>query len=148
MKKRTVGFEIRTLDNMLMRWLFAVRAQKGSDDFTVMQGWIVGFVYGNKGRDIFQKDIEQEYSISRSTATGILQLMEKKGLLRREPVGYDARLKKLVLTEKAVRLHMDTIKDIDLLEKRLVAGIEKEEMDIFFRVIDKMRENIKDDDMR
>ena len=49
---------------------------------------------------VFQRDVERAFSLSRSTATGILQLMEKNGFLLREPVAYDARLKKLVLTPR------------------------------------------------
>ena len=43
---------------------------------------------------MFQRDVEQVFSLSRSTATGILQQLEEKGLLRRESVPSDARLKK------------------------------------------------------
>ena len=35
---------------------------------------------------MFQRDVEAEFNIRRSTATGILQLMEKNGFLLREPV--------------------------------------------------------------
>ena len=38
--------------------------------------------------------------MARSTVTGVVKLMERKGLIRRESVSSDARLKKLVLTEK------------------------------------------------
>lgn len=44
-------------------------------------------------RIIFQKDLETEFCIGRSTVTNILNLMEKKGFVRRESVSYDARLK-------------------------------------------------------
>ena len=52
---------------------------------------------------VFQRDVESAFSLSRSTATGILQLMEKNDLIRRESVASDARLKSLIPTEKAVR---------------------------------------------
>ena len=51
--------------------------------------------------DIYQKDVEKEFQIRRSTATGTLQILEKNGFIRREPVKQDARLKKLVPTDKA-----------------------------------------------
>lgn len=40
---------------------------------------------------VFQKDIESVFGLSRSTATGILQLLEKNGIIRRESVESDAR---------------------------------------------------------
>lgn len=53
---------------------------------------------------VFQRDVESAFSLSRSTATGILQLMEKNGLILRESVASDARLKNLIPTEKAAKL--------------------------------------------
>ncbi len=38
----------------------------------------------NEGKEIFQKDIEAEFNIRRSTATGILKLMEKNGFINRQ----------------------------------------------------------------
>ena len=53
---------------------------------------------------VFQRDIEQVFGMSRSTATGILQQLEKKDIIRRESVSTDARLKSLVPTERAAEL--------------------------------------------
>ena len=51
-------------------------------------------------RDVYQKDIEEEFQIRKSTATGILKLMEKHGFIRRESAQQDARLKRIVPTKK------------------------------------------------
>ena len=40
---------------------------------------------------VFQRDVEGAFGLSRSTATGILQLMEKNGLILRESAANDAR---------------------------------------------------------
>ena len=61
--------------------------------------------YNNRDRDIFQKDVETEFSIGRSTVTNILKLMEKKGYIRREAVPQDGRLKRLVLLDKGMALN-------------------------------------------
>lgn len=53
---------------------------------------------------VFQRDVESAFGMSRSTATGILQLMEKNDLILRESVASDARLKSLIPTEKAAHL--------------------------------------------
>ena len=63
-----------------------------------MQGWIIGYLYQNRDKEVFQRDIQEQFSIRRSTVTGILQLMEKNGLITRSSVERDARLKKLELT--------------------------------------------------
>ena len=144
-KKRKIGHELRTLDNMMSRNLMAAVRERGLDELTAMHGWILGYLCRNeeKGIDIFQKDIEAEFKICRSTVTNILQLMEKKGFIRRESVPYDARLKKLVLTDTGRELHEKTKDTIDILEEQTVAGIAKEDLDIFYRVIDQIKSNVK-----
>ena len=52
-------------------------------------------------QDVYQKDIEEEFGIRASSATGLLQALELQGLIRREPVSLDGRLKKIILTDKA-----------------------------------------------
>ena len=94
-KKRKIGHELRTLDNILSRNLMAAARERGVDELTAMHGWILGYLCRNEHKDIFQKDIEAEFKICRSTVTNILKLMEKKGYIKRESVPYDARLKKL-----------------------------------------------------
>ena len=50
------------------------------------------------------KCIEKEFDITRSTASKNVDLLVENGYILREPVDYDARLKKLVLTEKSLSL--------------------------------------------
>lgn len=142
MDNRHVGPEVKRLGNEIHSTIDAYRAEAG-DDLTMMQSWIIGFLYDEQEREIFQKDIEAKFSIARSTATGILQLMEKKGYIVRQTVEKDARMKRLTLTEKGLRQRKNTIHNIQRLEVRLKDGISEEDLDTFFRVIQKMRNNIE-----
>lgn len=55
-----------------------------SDELTAMQKHVLKFILlETLHSDIYQKDIEEEFQIRKSTATGILQLMEKKGFIYR-----------------------------------------------------------------
>ena len=40
-----LGFEIRTLDNMLRRNFISSVKESGLDEVTVMHGWIIGYLY-------------------------------------------------------------------------------------------------------
>ena len=142
-RKRKIGHELRTLDNMMSRNLMTAVRERGLDELTAMHGWILGYLCRNEGKDIFQKDIEAEFKIGRSTVTNILQLMEKKGYIRRESVPYDARLKKLVLTDTGRELHLKTKDTIDILEAQTTEGISKEDLETFYRVIDQLKNNVK-----
>lgn len=93
-KGNRVGFTIRRLDHVLRRNLEMRVKEEGIDEITLMHGWIIRYLYENRNQDIFQKDIEKNFSIGRSTVTGIIQILEKKGFISREFVAHDARLKK------------------------------------------------------
>lgn len=144
MKRREerIGFEIRRLDHMLGRNMQAHVRAAGIDEVTLMHGWIIRYLYTNQDKDVFQKDIEQYFSIGRSTVTNIIQLMERKGYIARESVKHDARLKKVVLTEKGIR-NQEMLEDlVESLDTRLVDGITDEELYVFYLVIEKLKRNL------
>ena len=70
--------------------------------------------------------------------------MEKNGLIRRQPVPYDNRLKQIVLTEKALQYHDQVVKDLTALEETLTKGIAEEDLEVFFTVIEKMMDNLSE----
>lgn len=138
-----IGVEISKTSNMLKRSCKKSDVVRRVDDVTGKNGWIIGFLAENQDREIFQKDIEQYFSIRRSTVSGIIQLMEKKGFIIRESVDYDARLKKLVLTDRAKELHANMMKDLEDNEIKLKHNISQEELATFFSVLEKIRSNIE-----
>lgn len=132
------------LDNMLTKNLTSHVTAAGIDEITLMHGWIMRYLYENRMHDIFQKDIERNFSIGRSTVTSIIQLLEKKGYVKREFVEHDARLKKVTLTEKGVKNHESIEALIAKLDAVLGKDIDEEELEIFFRVTGKIKENLKE----
>ena len=99
------------------------------DDLTIMQKHILKFILlETMQKDLYQKDIEEEFQIRKSTVTGYVQLMEKNGYLTRESVKGDARKKRLVPTEKAEGLRQAILEDIKLSEKRMEKGIPEEDV--------------------
>ena len=138
--KRHVGGEIHRVSHLFKRML----DDGMPPEMTGVQGHIIGFLCFNAQHEVFQRDIEAEFGIRRSTATGILQLMEKNGFLCREPVEYDARLKKLVLTPKALALHECITARIQDVEARATQGVDPGRLEIFFSVLDQVRENLEE----
>ena len=68
MEGRTpIGFEIRSLYNLIMRTIEKVFDGKEADGITATNGWIIGFLAANPDREIYQRDLEAEFSITRST---------------------------------------------------------------------------------
>ena len=57
-----------------------------------------------QNKSIYQKDIEHEFNIRKSTATNVLRLMEEKDLITKKVDQHDTRFKAIILTEKAIKL--------------------------------------------
>ena len=131
---------VSKLSNKLRRKLDMLSSRK---EFSGSQGRTLHFLLAQT-EDVFQKDIEEEYSIRPSTATELLKQMEAKGLIRREPVVYDNRLKKIVLTDKALMYKQQVVEDLTSLEETLTKGISEEDMEDFFEVIEKMMDNLSE----
>ena len=141
---RSVKKEFMSLSNLIRREMDASRLKRGLP-VTAMHGFIIGYLHKNSGRDVFQKDIEEAFSYRRSTASTVLGLMEEKGLIERVGVPYDARLKKLVLTEKALEIVAAHEEDSAEVDARMVRGIPDEELEKFFSVLDKIIDNLKEE---
>ena len=139
--QRQLGFEIRTLNNCVKRFFQATKPPELQQS-TGVHGWAIKYFYENRNKDIFQRDFEERFSIRRSTATNMLKLMEKNGIITRESVDCDARLKKIVLTEKAVAIHKKAVKNIEMIESTLKNGITDEELASFYKVADKIKLNL------
>ena len=93
------------MDNLIFRKINQFARENDVEQATPMHGWIIGYLYRHRDTPVFQRDIEREFSITRSTVTNILQLMERKGYIERRSVPQDARLKQLVLTEEGICFH-------------------------------------------
>lgn len=142
---RHLGLEVHRLEKLMARQRGYSAAHQDADRQTGMHGYLLRYLYENQERDVFQRDIEKAFSISRSSVTVTLQLMEKNGLIRRESVVQDARLKRIVLTQKARDLHRQIEADILAFESNLARGISEEEQEVFLRVAKKMQENLRED---
>lgn len=141
-EKRTIGLEIRALNNLIKRYVHSTKPLE-LDCSTGVHGWALRFFYENRDKDIFQRDFEERFSIRRSTATNMLKLMEANGLIVRQNVEHDARLKKIVLTDKAIEIHKKIGKHIEITEKLLSKGISEEELAVFYDIIDKVKANLE-----
>ncbi|PLS31194.1 MarR family transcriptional regulator [Bifidobacterium margollesii] len=141
MDKRILSFELRALCKSIDRYL-GESMPKSAADATGGNAHIIMFLARNRQRDIYQHSIEQKFCITRSTASRVLTLMEKKGLIIRESVPHDARLKKIVLTAKADSIVADLKANGDDMERRLIAGFSENEEAALYDYVRRLRENI------
>lgn len=137
-----LGFRIRSLWQQIKRLMNRHLTENDGYGLTGMQFAIVSFIAKESTeRDVFQKDLEQKFDIRKSTVTGILNTMERDGLLLRETVPYDARLRKMILTDKALQAKKNSEQVIDTVENQLSKGLTEEEIATFLTILEKISKN-------
>lgn len=141
--KKHLGLEIKVLSNLLKRKVHCFLPQINAQ-LTDSERQMIGFLYHNKDKDIFQKDVELKFVIRRSTASRMLKSLEEKNFITREPVEGDARLKKICLTPMAQTMQENVLEGLDDFEDLLSRGISDEEMYTFFAVTEKIKKNLED----
>lgn len=142
-EQRQIGRELHRLDNGIRRYLCQHNtACRSRDEVTGTNMRIIRFLKNNEDRDIYQKDVEKEFGITRSTASRVLVLMEEKGLVKRLSVDHDARLKKLILTEKSTRMGEAMRQVGEKTDAQLLEGFSEEEKAQLYSFIDRMVENM------
>lgn len=112
---------------------------------TGVQSRVIYYILAHwKEGPVFQRDIENVFGLSRSTATGILQLLEKNGIIIRESVESDARLKSLVPTQKAFELTAQVSECLKETDRRLTRGLSAGQVLLFREMAAQMLRNLDD----
>ena len=142
MTKEYVSRKLHSLSNLIMRYFDNSPIKKSLDQVTGTNGWIIGYLADHDDRVIYQKNLEKEFGITRSTASKVVNRMEQKGLIRRECVAEDARLRKLTLTPEAWDIFHKMEVDHTNLERKLMKGFSEEETEKLRGYIDRMYENM------
>lgn len=138
--KKVIVFRLKSAINQINRCLeFNMKDEESRSN----HGYIIGFILKRQleGKQTYQKDIEEKFSIRRSTATGIINSMEKNNLIKRMPDEKDSRLKRLVPTEKALEINKHIEKKLIKFDDDLRNGITKEELNSFFNILEKIKNN-------
>lgn len=113
------------------------------ESITGTNGWIIGYLDHNSHRDVYQRDLEESFGITRSTVSKVVNLMVQKGLVERSAVEHDARLKKLTLTDKSRELISVMHQDNEVLESIITQGFSDGEKAQLLEYIDRMKNNMK-----
>ena len=138
-----IGHKVRIIHNYIDKY-FHTSWEKAGIEPTRMQCATLHYLRQHKEEDVFQKDLEAAFSISGATVTNILKIMEKDGLIQRIPMEKDARLKKLVMTDKGCAYDQAVHANVIRLEDGMKKGFTEEELAIFREYLDRLTQNIVD----
>lgn len=144
MEEKKVLYELKELDSMIIRNTF--KKFKGANiHLGPRHGLIMSYLFEHKNDIIYQRDLEKLLNVRRSTLSGIIKTIEKHGFIIRKDSLKDQRLKEIVLTDMFYAMFNDAEKSFNELEKKIVKGISNEELHTFFRVVDKIKNNLREE---
>lgn len=147
MIENKILYQIKTLEKMIFRHCiendeFKKKGVDGVPEPVSTQAQIIRYILQHGSEEIYQKDLENILNLRRATVSGVLQTMEKNGLIKRVTDLEDTRTKKIILQDKAKVIFSKNKKALDELEDVITKGISKKDLEIFSKVINKMKENI------
>ena len=146
-REPVVGRELHRLDMAIRRELSRMIPQQISPELmgiiTGSNGRILHYIDSHPDENIYQRDIERVFGVTRSAASRTLGLMEQKGLIERQGVSGDKRLKRLVTTEKSKAMSEALHENFTRMDSRLMEGITSEEEKTFLSLIVRMIANLE-----
>ncbi len=149
MQKNKVLFQIKNLEKKVARYLLNdeefSKSCKNFSKPSPTQLQIIDYLLKNMDRVVYQRELEELFTLKRATVSGVLKTMEKNGLIFRMVDEKDTRAKKILLNDSTKAIFLQAKKKVDDLEKILVQGLSKEEIDTFQVVLEKMERNLTEE---
>ena len=140
--EKTISFALGSINNQIKRRIDSLPIMQ-DNDIKGIYGYVIGFLNDNRHRDVYQKDIEEQLCVRRSSVSSLLNQMEIAGLIERRSVDGDGRLKKVVLTQKAIAINDSIIEEFQRLEVGLREGMSEEEIKTLFALLEKVKANVE-----
>lgn len=141
-RSETIGYKIRLIHNQIHKRMEEKKLENEKEPLTGMQRWTLGYLSEHEGQAVYQRDIEEAFKISRATASNMLSVMERRGLIERQPVEHDARLKKIVMTDLARTMTQKANRDVKEMETLLQQGLSQEDIVHLKKYLDIILKNL------
>ena len=128
-----IGKYIKIINNML--------DSKANRDFrkwdlTCSQHAIIAYLFDHQSVETTQRDLEETFSLKNPTVTGLLNLLEKKGMIQRVTNPKDRRSNIIKLTDKSLALEKQLTASRKMAEDAILKGFtpdEKQQLESFMR---------------
>lgn len=137
---KNIGLLIQKISNQLKRKIEEEIKQESS--LTKTQGMVLCFLFNHEKETIYQKDIEEKFSIRRSTATEILNLMEQRNYIKRIPSTKDKRANIIIITEAGKKEERLARKKINQLENQIISSLTEKEQITLQKLLTKVEQNL------
>lgn len=151
MNSNNILYQIKSLEKSIMKYFikkdglnkenlsFEIASEPA---ITPTQMQILEYILKNSDKEIYQKDLEEILNLTRATVSGVLQTMERNGLIERIISVEDTRTKKIILTSKTKDVFLNGQKKMQEIENFIIKDISNEDLEIFSKVIKVMKNNV------
>lgn len=141
--RRKIGLELRDIQQLIKHKIERDRLEHG---ITLTHGQVRVLMYIHaKQSPSYQRDIEDYLKIRRSTASEILNVLERDEYILRVRCTHDARLKEIKLTDKTLAVVDELSVRFSELEDQLRLDVKKSDLEVFFKVLDQIKNNISEE---
>lgn len=139
--RKPIGMLIKSI-NTLYEKDFSNRLK--TIGITASQGSVLNFLFHTNKEPVTQRDIEKHLNLKNPTVTGLLRRLDENGFILCVPSVTDKRCKNIYLTEKAYDIQKRMESDRKKMDKVLLRGMTKKEIESFRRYLEKVLYNISD----
>lgn len=142
--EKHIARDLKRVDIEIGQRLFSIAKEKDIPaPPSPLQARILEFLFKNEDNEVNQKDIEQHICVSKATISGALFSMEKNGFIKRVTSQKDQRSKQIIITDSSREAYNSLSIVFEEVNKELLEGVTEDEIDTFYKILDKFSKNIK-----
>ena len=109
---------------------------------TRSQWWVLTNLSRHTGKSMMQTELARTMDVGKVTLGGLIDRLEARGLVKRQPDPSDRRAKRVLMTPKGVKLLADIQESAGGLNARIMAGIQRTDIARAEAVLIKMKEQL------
>lgn len=140
------NYPMRAMVNLNCVWHRVIEKRMSDLGLSSIQSRMLGYVYFQycQKKRVLQRELEEEFKIRKSSVTSVIQILEKKGLVRRVGVPSDARKKEVVLTEYGITVQETVMERLESLENMVNEVLSPEERKLWHSCIRKIETRLEE----
>ena len=112
-------------------------------DLTCSQHAIIAYLFDHQSVETTQRDLEQTFSLKNPTVTGLLNLLENKGMIQRVTNPKDRRSNIIKLTEKCLAMEKQLNTSRKKAEETILKGFTPDEKKLMLSFMRRLMDNIQ-----
>lgn len=135
MDHEQIGISLMSFSKKMRRTINATLMEK---HINTMQAHILSYLKDHPS-PVCQKDLQEACSVRRSTISGVIDTMERNGLIVRRGGKDDKRKKEIVITRQGERLSHCCEDSFEAIERELSDVLDDKEKETFLSILGKLQ---------